>query len=182
MSSPYQQSRMTRRSVDQSSTLADLVPDDLAALPRLDDDSVLDGVRERFGIDKIYTRINTLLIAINPYQQLPIYGNEAMDVYAAAPVGTAPPHVYGTAAAAFAGLLGGQSQSIVISGESGAGKSETAKKVLQYLAYVASGKGDGGGGGGKGGSRRDPRDQPDPRGARQREDVDEQQLVAVRQV
>ena len=57
---------MTRRSVDQSSTLANLVPDDLAALPRLDDDSVLDGVRERFGIDKIYTRINTLLIAINP--------------------------------------------------------------------------------------------------------------------
>ena len=115
-----------------------LAPDDLAALPELNDEAVLNGIRMRFASNKIYTRINNLLIAMNPYQQLPIYTAEAMAEYKAAPVGSLPPHVYGTAAASFAGMLALHPQSIVISGESGAGKSETAKKVLQHLAFAAS--------------------------------------------
>ena len=115
-----------------------LAPDDLASLPELNDDAVLAGIRARFAANKIYTQINSLLIAMNPYQQLPIYTPGAMAEYKAATVGALPPHVYGTAAAAYTGLLAVRSQSIVISGESGAGKSETAKKVLQHLAFAAS--------------------------------------------
>ena len=113
-------------------------PDDLASLPSLDNASVMNGVQKRFEQDKIYTRINTLLIAVNPYSRLPIYGEENMRAHSAAALGTIPPHIYGTSAASFRGLLAGRSQSLVISGESGAGKSETAKKVLQYLAFAAT--------------------------------------------
>ena len=108
-------------------------PDDLASLSSLDNASVMRGVQRRFELDKIYTRINTLLIAVNPYAVLPIYGEESMAAHSAAALGTMAPHIYGTSAASFRGLLAGRSQSLVISGESGAGKSETAKKVLQYL-------------------------------------------------
>ena len=113
-------------------------PDDLASLPQLTNDAVMHGVDLRYAQDKIYTRINTLLICLNPYVRLPIYGEEQMKEYQAAPPGTLPPHIYGTAAATYAGLLNGRSQSLIISGESGAGKSETAKKVLQYLAFAAT--------------------------------------------
>ena len=116
----------------------DNAPDDLASLSSLDNVSVMSGVQRRFEQDKIYTRINTLLIAVNPYAALPIYGEASMAAHSAAALGTIAPHIYGTAAASYRGLLAGRSQSLVISGESGAGKSETAKKVLQYLAFAAT--------------------------------------------
>ena len=87
-----------------------VAPDDLASLPELNDDAVLAGIRKRFELNKIYTQINNLLIAMNPYQQLPIYGAERMAEYKAAAIGSVPPHVYGTSAAAYSGLLAGRSQ------------------------------------------------------------------------
>ena len=122
-------------------------PDDLASLAHLNNDAVLDGVKNRYDQNKIYTNINTLLIAMNPYKWLPIYGVDMMQKHSTATAGTVEPHVYGTAAAAYTGLLSSKSQSIVISGESGAGKSETAKKVLQHLAWAATKGGTTGGAG-----------------------------------
>ena len=65
---------------EQPSTDA-FAPDDLASLPELNDAAVLHGVRARFASNKIYTQINNLLIAMNPYQQLPIYNAEMMAQY-----------------------------------------------------------------------------------------------------
>ena len=87
-----------------------VAPDDLASLPELNDDAVLAGIRKRFELNKIYTQINNLLIAMNPYQQLPIYTPELMSSYKAAAIGSSPPHVYGTSAAAYSGLLALRSQ------------------------------------------------------------------------
>ena len=84
--------------------------DDLASLPNLNDAAVLSSIKLRFAGNKIYTQINNLLIAMNPYQQLPIYGAERMAEYKAAAIGSVPPHVYGTSAAAYSGLLAGRSQ------------------------------------------------------------------------
>ena len=66
-----------------------IAPDDLASLPNLNNDAVLHGIRRRFELKKIYTRINNLLVAMNPYEQLPIYTAEVMSQYKAAPPGTA---------------------------------------------------------------------------------------------
>ena len=85
-------------------------PDDLASLPELNDEAVLTSIRLRFEQNKIYTQINNLLIAMNPYQLLPIYGNDLMADYKAAPIGSISPHVYGTSAAAYNGLLALRSQ------------------------------------------------------------------------
>ena len=132
-----------------SASFATTAPDDLSSLPELNDDAVLHGIHLRFGTDQIYTHINHLLIAVNPYKLLPIYGEGMMLQYKAGASG-APPHVYAVAASAYVGIMSLRSQSIVISGESGAGKSESAKKVLQYLAFCAS---KGGGAAAAGGSR-----------------------------
>lgn len=84
--------------------------DDLAGLPELNDESVLSGVKVRYHANKIYTQVSSLLIAMNPYQQLPIYTTDMMAEYKSATVGTLPPHVFGIAAAAYSGLLGLRSQ------------------------------------------------------------------------
>lgn len=123
----------------------DSAPDDLTSLAELSNSAVLEGVQNRYVASKIYTRINALLIAVNPYEWLDLYGQEAMKAYQEAPAGTLPPHVFATSAAAYTGLLSKFSQSIVISGESGAGKSETAKKLLAHIGYCASPKVEAGG-------------------------------------
>ena len=97
-----------------------------------------DALRSRYEKRKIYTYINNLLVALNPYQLLPIYGEDMLKAYTEYG-GTPPgPHVYGVGAATYRGLLEAKSQSVIVSGESGAGKTETAKRFLQYLAYAAT--------------------------------------------
>lgn len=93
---------------DEASPSLDV--DDLASLPELNDASVVAAIRHRFSINKIYTQINNLLIAMNPYQVLPIYTAEKMAEYKAAAIGSVPPHVFGTSAAAYSGLLALRSQ------------------------------------------------------------------------
>jgi len=95
-------------------------------------------LRSRFEKSKIYTNINSLLVALNPYCPLPLYSEEVLQSYAQYGSASPGPHVFGVAASAYRGLLDARSQSVIISGESGAGKTETAKRFLQFLAYAAT--------------------------------------------
>ena len=122
----------------------DPAPDDLTSLPSLTDSAVLEACKLRFSDNKIYTKINSLLVAVNPFQRLPIYGDAVMKQYQDAAVGTQPPHIYSPAAASYTGLLAGSPQSLIISGESGAGKSESAKLILKHLAFCSTAPSDDG--------------------------------------
>jgi myosin heavy subunit len=114
------------------------VPDDLSRLPSLEEDRVRDALKQRFEAEQIYTHINALLVAMNPYKMLPIYDQKALEAYNQYGVASPGPHVFGVAASTYRGLLDARSQSVIISGESGAGKTETAKRFLQFLAYAAT--------------------------------------------
>ena len=106
------------------------VPDDLSRLSSLEEDNVRYALSQRFDQSRIYTHINSLLVAINPYQLLPLYGQDALKAYNTYGQTLPGPHVFGVAAATYRGLLDARSQSVIISGESGAGKTEVQHRSL----------------------------------------------------
>jgi myosin heavy subunit len=112
--------------------------DDMVLLNDLNEASLLHNVRERFLKDQIYTNVGDILVAVNPFKRLPIYTPEILTTIAKATElerSTLDPHVYVVAAAAFHAMLReGRNQAVCIAGESGAGKTETMKLVLQFLA------------------------------------------------
>lgn len=95
----------------------------------------VDNLRKRFNENLIYTYIGQVLISVNPYKNLPIYTEQEVKNYAKKHFYEAPPHVFAIADNAYRSLVFEQrEQCILISGESGAGKTEASKKVLEYIA------------------------------------------------
>jgi len=90
----------------------------------------------------IYTYSGLFCIAINPYKRFPIYTERTMEMYIGKRRNECPPHIFGVAEGSYQGMMqAGKNQSILITGESGAGKTENTKKVISYFASVgASGK------------------------------------------
>ncbi|CAJ0562687.1 unnamed protein product, partial [Mesorhabditis spiculigera] len=114
----------------------DTTVDDNCALMYLNEGSLLENSRRRF-INKhhIYTYVANILISINPYADVPdLYSTKTMVSYRGKSIGQLPPHVYAIADKAFRDMRRhGRSQSILVSGESGAGKTESQKAILRYL-------------------------------------------------
>eukprot|EP00741_Cyanophora_paradoxa_P010959 tig00020553_g10595.t1 len=118
---------------------------DMTQLTHLNAAALLQNARCRYETDLIYTYTAYIVLALNPYRPLPIYGRDEMDRYRGRPMGAPElqPHVYALADRAFRSMKAEkQSQSILISGDSGAGKTETSKIVMQYLAYVGRAPGE----------------------------------------
>ena len=117
---------------------------DNTQLMHLHEPSLLFNLRYRYGKDLIYTYTGYILIAVNPYKSLACYADKEMRAYRGKSIGVLPPHLYAMADRAFRSMkVDGTSQSIVISGESGSGKTESSKIVMRYLAMCGepSGKG-----------------------------------------
>ena len=121
--------------------------DDMVLMDKLTPDTILDNVSRRYHKDKIYTNVSSILVAVNPYHQLPLYNTKSLQYYHSLPAASVtqpPPHIYALAHSAYLRALGRhsslppQSQSILISGESGAGKTETTKHILTYLAHASA--------------------------------------------
>ena len=111
---------------------------DLVQMDEITEPMITNLLRLRFEKDKIYTNVGTILIAINPYKRLPLYTPTIIDEYAHKGKRELPPHPFNIAEAAFHNVHeAGQNQSILISGESGAGKTETTKQCLTFFAEVA---------------------------------------------
>uniref|UniRef100_A0A8C8JFC0 Myosin IHa n=1 Tax=Oncorhynchus tshawytscha TaxID=74940 RepID=A0A8C8JFC0_ONCTS len=95
----------------------------------------LDNLKKRFSEDLIYTYIGTLLVSVNPYKELDIYSKKQMDIYMGVNFFELPPHIFALADNAYHTMLAeANNHFILISGESGAGKTEASKKILQYYA------------------------------------------------
>ncbi|XP_062073083.1 myosin-9 [Humulus lupulus] len=112
--------------------------DDMTKLSYLHEPGVLHNLATRYEINEIYTYTGNILIAINPFQSLSqLYDAYMMELYKGAPFGKLGPHVFAIADFAYRQMVNeGKSNSILVSGESGAGKTETTKMLMRYLAFV----------------------------------------------
>ncbi|XP_037791222.1 unconventional myosin-Ia-like [Penaeus monodon] len=110
---------------------------DCAALYPITDDALLHNLHARYKRDQIYTYVGTGLVSVNPYRRLALYTPEVIHAYRSSCVFQLPPHIYAVADAAHRGVWEkNQDQVVVVTGESGSGKTEAAKLVLQYVAAV----------------------------------------------
>lgn len=109
--------------------------EDNCSLMYLNEATLLHNVKVRYSKDRIYTYVANILIAVNPYFDIPkIYTSDTIKSYQGKSLGTMPPHVFAIADKAFRDMkVLKMSQSIIVSGESGAGKTENTKFVLRYL-------------------------------------------------
>nr|CCA16029.1 myosinlike protein putative [Albugo laibachii Nc14] len=116
--------------------------EDMQSLRFLNEASILYNLKKRFLASLPYTFTNTIVIALNPYKWMDsLYGDEPSKLYMKCHgLKKLQPHVYATSAAAYQHLLQtGSNQSILVSGESGAGKTETTKIIMQHLTSIAGG-------------------------------------------
>uniref|UniRef100_A0A4W3HZ27 Myosin IXAa n=1 Tax=Callorhinchus milii TaxID=7868 RepID=A0A4W3HZ27_CALMI len=112
--------------------------DDLCNLPDLNEKTLLDNLRNRFKQEKIYTYVGTILIAINPFKFLPIYNPKYVKMYDNHPLGKLEPHIYAIADVAYHAMLQcRKNQCIVISGESGSGKTQSTNFLIHHLTALS---------------------------------------------
>merc|ERR1719450_504950 len=115
--------------------------EDMANLTFLNDASVFWNLKVRFMAKLIYTYSGLFCIVVNPYKRYPIYTGTVVKMYLGKRRNEVPPHLWAITETAYRNMLtNGKDQSMLITGESGAGKTENTKKVISYLAAVAAPK------------------------------------------
>ncbi len=112
---------------------------DMVKMHDVSEAAILHNLRQRFMRDEIYTNIGDILVSLNPYKWLThLFTEDSWKAFSQLAEGDeVPPHIFGIASVSYRSLLGNKNQSILISGESGAGKTEATKKCLAYFASVA---------------------------------------------
>ncbi|XP_054862948.1 myosin-IIIa isoform X4 [Amphiprion ocellaris] len=111
--------------------------DDLATLEVLDENTVTEQLQSRYGRDQIYTYVGDILIAVNPFHKMEIYTPQDTKMYIGAKRTANPPHIFAVADIAYQSMVSyNADQCVVISGESGAGKTESAHLLVQQLTVL----------------------------------------------
>ncbi|XP_035775743.1 myosin heavy chain, muscle-like isoform X20 [Anopheles albimanus] len=118
--------------------------EDMADLTYLNEAAVLHNLRQRYYAKLIYTYSGLFCVVINPYKRYPLYTNRCAKMYRGKRRNEVPPHLFAVSDGAYVNMLTNhENQSMLITGESGAGKTENTKKVIAYFATIgASGKKD----------------------------------------
>lgn len=108
--------------------------DNLTGLAELNEESLLSSVKQRYNEDSIYSDVGDILVAVNPFRSLPMYDKVWSQAYNRPDVSALAPHIYRVAARAFNSMVQGKKNQVcVISGESGAGKTESAKYIMHQV-------------------------------------------------
>uniref|UniRef100_A0A3B4WK72 non-specific serine/threonine protein kinase n=1 Tax=Seriola lalandi dorsalis TaxID=1841481 RepID=A0A3B4WK72_SERLL len=111
--------------------------DDLVNLEFLDEETIISHLQKRYDELQVYTYVGDILIALNPFQNLSIYSPQFSKLYHGVKRADNPPHIFASADAAYQGMVTFcKDQCIVISGESGAGKTESAHLIVQHLTFL----------------------------------------------
>ncbi|GLH11924.1 Unconventional myosin IC [Gryllus bimaculatus] len=114
--------------------------DDMVLLPKISEDAIVDNLKKRYMDDYIFTCIGPVLVSVNPFKQMPYFGEKEIELYQGAAPYENPPHVYALADDMYRNMLiDTESQCVIISGESGAGKTVAAKYIMAYIARVSGG-------------------------------------------
>ena len=116
--------------------------EDMVNLTFLNDASVFWNLKTRYQVKMIHTYSGLFVVVVNPYKRYPIYTHRVAKIYLGKRRNEVPPHLWAIAETAYRGMLTNtKNQAMLITGESGAGKTENTKKVITYLAMVATGSG-----------------------------------------
>ncbi|KAF7302719.1 Microfilament motor [Mycena chlorophos] len=114
---------------------------DMTLLTTISNESINDNLQKRWTNAEIYTYIGAVLISVNPFRDLGIYKDETLEKYRGKNRLEVPPHVFSIAETAYYNMNAyHENQCVIISGESGAGKTEAAKRIMQYIAAVSGGQ------------------------------------------
>ncbi|KAH9261382.1 hypothetical protein BASA81_000014 [Batrachochytrium salamandrivorans] len=112
--------------------------EDLVLLTKITNEGIVENLKKRFQADEIYTYIGGVLVCMNPFRPLKLYDAEHTKRYENANRVDLPPHIFAIAGAAFQQMISEEDkQCVIISGESGAGKTEASKQIMQFISAVS---------------------------------------------